>query len=1151
MPAGHRAVFESHCITCHNADKQKGKLRLDDLPFTIADIETAERWQKVLNVLNAGEMPPEDEEPLPNKAKTDLLDDLSNVMVEARKLLGDQHGAITMRRLNRREYGNTLRELLGVKINVTELPSDAGTGGFDTAGQNLFMSSTQIEQYQSLGREALEEAFALLAAAGAEQSFRYEPEESNERFQKEIAEKLDALERAEKWAKAVDEAAARPEHGAAVTKLREQFPAEAAFRREWKQIPGAPAPEAFGFETVENNADKANRALGYRETSGTGYMRPYDEYLLGLPHQDKGAWLSIMGGLNSNLTLFLPWKWNETLPGEYRVRIRLAHAENAPSERCFIEFGIHPRDGQILSTHEVTGTLAEPQIIEIPLSLTSAHKTRENRQLFIREKGAFDHYTQTRRVFDAAKKENGIGPQAAIWVDWMEIERVTNTPKPAPGTFHVHSNRQLSSVSAKGLREVRFECETANDKVEAYIEKLKDDREQARKWVKAVEDAAARPENQAVVAELKRAERRPGEYRRSWEQINGAPSPESFGFKTNENNADKAAGALGDNWQKYFEYYLSRPALDRGAYLGVKTLHPSLLALDHLQFPVPGSWKSGDYVFRVGVAATDDARPEQRFLEAGMHPRNGKVRATFEITGTLDNPQIVEMPFTLTRKQVDAGDRTLWIREKGAWDNNEEGIRKRQEAIKRNGIGPELVVWIDWMEVERLSEATKPLPRGIAALDMPLDDESQAPAIAEVQAALTRFATVAFRGRAPSGGYVQRLMSIYDTHLKSGAAPKAALKDTLSIILASPMFLYFTEPAIDDQARTLTDLELATRLSYFLWSAPPDEILLDLAKQNELGKPPILVEQTTRLLDDPRASEFVNGFLYQWLGMARFDFFEVNRAMYPRFDDSTKLAAKNEVYETFAYMLRHNAPLSDLLKADYIVTNPLLAHFYGIPGVSGDTYQKVGLPAGSPRGGLLGMSAIHFMGGNGEHTSPVERGVWVLRKLLNDPPPPAPANVPQLARLAGKVLTTRERVIAHQEDPQCASCHRKIDPIGFGLENFDPVGQWRTEDSYQVKDENGKPVKGASKTWTIEANAALHSGPSFKDYFELRDLVASNSENFAAGFSAALIEYALGRSIGFADETLISEMVETAKKNNLSTRAFIHALISSKVFKRK
>ncbi len=894
MPAEHRALLKSHCYKCHDATEQSGQVRLDDLSFTLTDIETAERWQKILNVINAGEMPPEEEEPLPNEAKTEFLADLSNLMVAARKKLNDQGDAITMRRLNRREYGNTLRELLGVEINVAELPSDTGTGGFDTAGQNLFMSATQIEQYQSLGREALEEAFALLAAAGAEQSFRYEPEESNERFRKQVQENLDALERAKKWADAVEAAATRPANAKIVAKLREQFPKEDAFRRQWKQIPGAPAPEDFGFQTVENNADKANRALGYQEGTGTGYMRPYDEYLLSLPNQDTGAWLTVMGGLNNSMTLFVPWKWNETLPGDYQVRIRLAHADDAPPERRFIEFGIHPRDGQILSTHEVTGSLANPQIIEIPLTLTSEHKTRENRQIFIREKGTLDHFTQTRQVFGEAKKQNGIGPTAAIWIDWMEIERV--------------------------------------------------------------------------------------------------------------------------------------------------------------------------------------------------------------------------------------------------------------------------------------SEAAKPMPAGLAALDLPLNDTAEAPSIVELQSALTSFATVAFRGREPSPRYIERLTGIYDMHLKSGATPTSSLKETLSVVLASPMFLYLAEPAVDGQRRTLTDLELATRLAYFLWSAPPDDTLLDLANSGELSKPDVLADQTARLLDDPRASEFVHGFLYQWLGMERFDFFEVNRPKYPRFDDSTRLSAKHEVYQTFTHILHHDAPLNDLLKADYVVIDPVLAHFYGIEGYrdAGDDrelpdsrnppevdaqrssgFRKVAVPEGSPRGGLLGMAAINFMGGNGEQTSPVERGVWVLRKLLNDPPPPAPANIPQIERLAGKVLTTHERLLAHQEDAQCASCHRKIDPIGFGLENFDAVGQWRTEDTYQVNDENGKPVPGASKTWTIQASATLHAGPTFQDYFELRDIVAAKSDEFAAGFSAALIEYALGRPVGFSDQPVISAMVESGQKKNFRAREFIHALTASETFQRK
>jgi len=177
MNLRHRVLLESHCFKCHNANKQEGQVRLDDLPFTITNTEIAERWQKILNVLNAGEMPPEDNTPLPAQAKTDFLDDLANLMVTARKKLSDQSGAITLRRLNRREYANSLRDLLGAKINVSELPTDTSSAAFDTSSSSLIMSSDQFEQYFALGREALNEAFARQENRGLEFSQRLEAED--------------------------------------------------------------------------------------------------------------------------------------------------------------------------------------------------------------------------------------------------------------------------------------------------------------------------------------------------------------------------------------------------------------------------------------------------------------------------------------------------------------------------------------------------------------------------------------------------------------------------------------------------------------------------------------------------------------------------------------------------------------------------------------------------------------------------------------------------------------------------------------------------------------------------------------------------------------------------------------------------------------
>ena len=871
LDAKHQQLFKDNCVTCHGPDKQKGHFRIDQLPLKVDTVETAERWQKVLNQINSGEMPPEQEKQPAAAAKTELLDDLSNMMVAARKKLGDQNGVITMRRLNRREYRNSLRELLGVEINVSELPPDGGANGFDTVGANLFVSANQIEQYQQLGREALEESFA-----------------------------------------------------------------------------------------------------------------------------------------------------------------------------------------------------------------------------------------------------------------WQ--------------------------LSADVRKKLHYEGETITPKVRDFVKYQIDAQERAVKWKAAVEAAIARPENAAVVAQLKKeTNNNASRLRREWARIPGAPNPRDFGFdKKGENDADLANDSLSASWLKYHQYYAGMPDVERGAYLGTQTRHPAEINLNYLEILVPFDWPVGEYVVRARVAAVKDAPKERRFLDFGIHARTAKVMATREISGTIENAQVVEFPLTLTRGNYTARDnRLVYLREKGSWDDNDEGGRKRSEALKRNGVGPELALWVDWVEIERLPNSAKPKPPGFVALGLPLDDKAPAPTKPELRAALARFATEAFRGKQPPATYLDRLLAFYDVRLKAGDKPTAALKETLALVLSSPMFIYLAEPAPDDKKRPLNDQELAVRLSYFLWSAPPDATLRELARKGELSQPEVLAAQTERLLADPRSKGFLQPFTNQWLGMDRFDFFEVNRALYPRFDTGTKVAAKGEVHETIAHVMRSNASLRDLLKADYVVINRILAHYYGIEGVKGDEYEKIKLPEGSPRGGLLGMAAIHFMGGNGERTSPVERGAWVLRKLLHDAPPPAPANIPALTRLAGQALETKERLRAHQEDPQCANCHRKIDPIGFGLENFDAAGQWRTTDSIMALDALGKPDKKTLKTWTIESAAALHKGPAFKDYFGLRDIIAAKPDAFARSYSEALIEYALGRPIGFRDQPLIDTMVREGAGKDYAVRQFIHTLVASREFHTK
>jgi hypothetical protein len=875
MPSVHRAVLEQHCFGCHGPDDPGGGVRLDSLPLTITDIQTAERWQKVLGVLNAGEMPPADEPPLDPTAKADLLADLAAVMVDARKLLADSGGTIVMRRLNQREYAGTLRELLGVEVNVAELPPDTSDGTFDTVGANLFMSGNQFEQYRALGREALDEAFARQQAAAEHHILRHEAETAVRDLAKQEAEGLAAEARAKRWIAAVEAAAARPENAEAVAAIRATAKNDAEFRRSWRKLKGAPPPEDFGFRTVEENSDKANRAAGF----STDYFSDYRRAFFKLPHLDTGTYLTIHT-LSTNVTLMVPHRWP---PGDYLIRVRAAAVPDAPPERRFIEFGTRPRAGQALSTHEVTGTLEQPQTIEIPFTFTRQHTDSQDRTIFIREKGTADHYLQTRIVFGNGKKANGIGPPVAIWVDWLEVERLPEADQLAPG---------LAAL---------------------------------------------------------------------------APIP----------LADTPAGSTA-----------------------------------------------------TGPAAA---------------------------------------------------------------------------AIRND-------------------------------LRLPLE----------------RFCRAAFREQPASADFIDRLVDHYADRRAADDSHADALKDTLSLVLATPMFLYLAEPDPAEGHRPLTAPELAVRLAYFLWGGPPDARLHELATAGTLTTPAVLAAEVDRLLDDPRADGLVRPFVHQWLGLDRLDFFEFDRNRYGRFDASTKLAAREEVFATVRHLLATDGSLRDLLAADYVVINSVLARYYGIAGVHGDAFRPVTVSADSPRGGLLGMAAILAMGSNGQTTSPVERGAWVLRKLLDDPPPPAPANVPQIARLAGKTLTTRERLAVHQDAPQCASCHRTIDPVGFALENFDAVGQWRTEDSYQAMTDAGKPDPAQQKlSWTIDPAGQFYGGPAFTDFHEFRRIIASHDRDFARGVTKALLEYALGRPCGFADEPLVAELVDRAASHDFGLRTLIHQLVASDAFHRK
>lgn len=611
--------------------------------------------------------------------------------------------------------------------------------------------------------------------------------------------------------------------------------------------------------------------------------------------------------------------------------------------------------------------------------------------------------------------------------------------------------------------------------------------------------------------------------------------PSAFGFL--DNHQVRKTKLNTTNWSIQLEDYFKRPETKTGA-TSIQTIKGGGMQRTRLK---PLGYKNeGKYIIRVRAGAYPEAIERLKYLEFSRKLDGSQSTERLgwrKIHGTVENPETIEfivdhppnqrMSYMVSpRTHQGRGDKNLWTLN-----------------FYKNGYGTIPGSWIDWVELEGpITDQEKPASVPEILFEKPNDWSTEKYA----KEVLKRFATHAFRTEEPSEEYLEKLYAQFATEHEKGQEISQSLISPLAIILTSPNFLYMVESSGSEGL--LSPQELAVRLSFFLWSSPPDEELLALANDGTLTDPAVLEAQTKRLLADPRANRFIESFTHQWLEMARLDMFEFKASLHPQFDNATRESAREEIYATIRLMLEEKTPLKTLLDSDFVVINDVLADFYGLENVKGSHFRKVILPKDSPRGGLLSTAAVLAMGSDGVRSSPVERGAWVLRHLLNDPPPPAPANVPQLNRLEDKVLSARELQKAHMEEPQCAQCHNKIDPIGYGLQNFTASGAWRTEESILV----GKGFTTQEfRKFPIDPAGKLRDGTPFKDYHELKKVIATRSDDFTQGFTEALIAYGLGRPYGFTDYDLAAEILKKSDKSNNTIDAFIQALVQSKQFQTK
>jgi hypothetical protein len=368
---------------------------------------------------------------------------------------------------------------------------------------------------------------------------------------------------------------------------------------------------------------------------------------------------------------------------------------------------------------------------------------------------------------------------------------------------------------------------------------------------------------------------------------------------------------------------------------------------------------------------------------------------------------------------------------------------------------------------------------------------------------------------------------------------EAGIEMAIRAILVSPKFLFRIEQdPVDvdsDTVYALNDVELASRLSFFLWSTIPDKELMDLAINNQLSEAKTLKAQVERMLADPKAISLAADFANQWLYLRNLDGAEPNTRLFPDFDKNLSQSMRRETELLFGNIISEDRNVMELLSADYSFLNERLARHYDIPNVYGDHFRKVSLPEGSPRVGLLGHGSILTVTSYATRTSPVMRGKWVLDNILGIPPPPPPDNIPALPESQSEVvvLTMRERMAEHRANPACAACHQVMDPIGLVFENFDAIGRFRVVNSDQPP---------------IDASGNLPGGRPLVGVNGLRTDLLSNPDAFVGTMSEKLMTYALGRGLEYYDAPAIRKVLDHASREDYRFSALVVAIVNSTPF---
>jgi hypothetical protein len=600
----------------------------------------------------------------------------------------------------------------------------------------------------------------------------------------------------------------------------------------------------------------------------------------------------------------------------------------------------------------------------------------------------------------------------------------------------------------------------------------------------------------------------------------------------------------GGSWKKYEKEYQARGIADRVR----ADIVPNNGALDDhtLQVKTPG-----DYLVRVklsGLRPAGGRPPRLRLYDSGIS------RLLFEqdVEAPEDRPVTLEF-----RTHLPAGDHNVRIMNAVPGPNPEDrrsrssevpnaftGLRTRvpwqMKFTDDDGKAIVPFLLLDSIEWDGPVLESWPTP---AQRRIFFSGESAVKDQAYARQVIGRFAERAWR-RPVRPAELDRLDGLAEASRRSGETFEESVKTALLAVLTSKTFLYLEEGSVTASDMWLTDWELASRLSYFLWSSMPDQRLFDLARAGALRRPEVRRAEVRRMLADPKAAAFAESFPRQWLQLRKVGMFAPDKTLYPDYDEYLEKSMVAETTGFFREVLTRDAGLREFLDSDWTMLNERLAAHYGIAGVTGEAMRRVRLAPEHHRGGVLTHSSVLSLTSDGTRHRPVHRGVWVLESIIGKPPPPPPANVPALGTPAAatRKTTVREKLERHRTDAICAGCHRRIDPLGLAFDNYDAIGRWR--DVEAVRDGTGADPR-------LDPSGELPDGRKFADAAALKRLLLDDTDRFAVTFAEKLATYALRRRMTFGDRAELNRLAEQAKPGGYKLAALIETFAATDLFRKR